>query len=95
MQIRVAVARYDPVREEEVGRFADDEVIASYRMQPGFQSYVGGRGRRAGEPVAITTWDTRDHAQRSPAFTAKIRPRFAELGIALESEQIFEATTQG
>ncbi|HET8629869.1 MAG TPA: antibiotic biosynthesis monooxygenase [Thermomicrobiales bacterium] len=95
MYVRVAVARYDPAREDEVGRFADDEVVASYRAQPGFHGYRGGRDREAGRLVAITTWDTREHAQRRPEFTAQIRPRFAELGIALESEQIFELTAQG
>ncbi|HET8629868.1 MAG TPA: hypothetical protein VFL91_20805 [Thermomicrobiales bacterium] len=90
MFVRVTVARYDPAREEEADRYADDEIVPSYRAMPGFQGYGGGVDREAGRMVVVTTWDTREHAQYPPEFLAKIGPRFAELGIALELSQVFE-----
>lgn len=90
MFVRVTVARYDPTREEEVDRYADDEIIPSYRAMPGFQGYGGGVDREAGRMVVVTAWDTREHAQYPPGFLAKIGPRFAELDIALELSQVFE-----
>ena len=70
MFIRVTRGRIDPSRYDEMSQLVPD-VAASVGRQPGFHSYLQGGDRASGKIIAISTWDTAEHAalDRTTALT--------------------------
>jgi hypothetical protein len=59
--MRVTQSTFDPANADEAARLTR-LVVETMRRQPGFQHFHGGFDREGGKGLAITTFDTRDHA---------------------------------
>ena len=93
MYIRVTRGRIDPSRYDEMSQLAPD-VAAAVGRQPGFQSYVQAGNRAGGRIIAISTWDTEEHAalDRTTAL-ADVMPRVLATGAQLDPPDIYEVMT--
>jgi heme-degrading monooxygenase HmoA len=91
MYVRVTRTRVDPARLDEVNQLVLDVAAAAKRL-PGNQSLVFGQDRATGEGVAVTTWDTEDHARWSRDVLGDLIPRLQALGVQFDPPQIFEVT---
>ena len=94
MYIRVSRARFDPARSDEI-RPILDEIVAIGQRQPGLQSYYHGADRMAGTAVAVTVWDTEEHARFDRAVLGDIVTRLQALGVQMEPADIYEVTAHG
>jgi hypothetical protein len=90
--MRVTRSRVDPARGDEAWKLAHD-IAAAARHLPGLQSLMIGEDRTSGQGIAVTTWDTEDHARWSRDAPGDIPSRLQALGVQLDSPEIFEATT--
>ena len=93
MYMRVVRGRTDPARLDELTGQVGQDVGAAIRRLPGFQSHLGGVDRASGRTVAISTWDTEEHARWPRESAGDLLARFQALGIQLEPPEFFEATT--
>jgi hypothetical protein len=94
MYMRVVLGRVDPARvDDEMGRQVVHDVIAALKRLPGNQSYVTGVDRASGRTIAISTWDTKEHARFSSGAGGDIVSRLQALGVQVEPPQIFEVTS--
>jgi len=93
MFIRVTRGRVDPSRYDQMSQLVPD-VAASVGRQPGFHSYLQGGDRASGKIIAISTWDTAEHAalDRTTALT-DVMPRVVATGAQLDPPDIYEVTT--
>jgi heme-degrading monooxygenase HmoA len=99
MYVRISRARCDPSQCDAVVAVAEQTNPALRRL-PGFQSSYWGVDRANGELVAVSTWDTRDHAGFSrealiaAAESADAGPaaerRIEQAGFQMDPPQIFE-----
>jgi quinol monooxygenase YgiN len=92
MYIRITRARFDPARFEElqaIGR----EIVAANRQRPGFQSMHTGVDRAGGRIVAISFWDTEEHAQVTGESFAEFARRLEAAGVQLEATEYYEEAT--
>ncbi len=94
MYIRVSRARFDPARSDEIQPIID-EMVARGRGRPGLQNFYHGADRMAGTAVAITVWDTEEHASFDRAVLSDIVTRLQALGVQMEPAEIYEVTAQG
>lgn len=94
MYIRITNITYDPAKEPEVLRIADEQLIPALRGLPGFQSYTVSFDRAAGRGVAIATWDSLEHDQLIGAATRDIIAQMHPLGLKTEPPQIYEISRQ-
>jgi hypothetical protein len=69
------------------------EIVAAVRQLPGFQSIVLGANRATGEAIAVTTFDTEEHARWRPDPTSGNEARIRAAGIQIDQPDIFEVTT--
>ena len=97
MYIRVSRARFDPARSDEVQPILDElvAVVAAGQGPPGLQNYYHGADRMAGTAIAITVWDTEEHARFNRAELGDIVTRLQALGVQMEPAEIYEVTAQG
>ena len=93
MYMRITRGRIDPAQYDEVMAFSED-LVAALRRQPGFQSYYGAGDRTSGAAVAISLWDTKEHAQLDRAALGDVIPRMQALGLQFESTEVFEVAAQ-
>jgi len=59
--LRVTHITFDPANADESVRLSR-AVIQAMRGQPGFQDIRAGMDRESGKGIAVTTFDTREHA---------------------------------
>ena len=71
-----------------------EDLIATLRRQAGFQSYYGGADRTTGALVALTFWDTQEHAQVDRAALGDILPRLQASGVQMEPTEVYEVVAQ-
>ena len=96
MYIRVSRARFDPARYDEIRPILDEVVAVGRGLHgSGLQNYYHGADRRAGTAVAITVWDTEEHADFDRAVLGDIVTRLQALGVQMEPAEIYEVTAQG
>ena len=93
MYIRITRGRLDPARYDEAAAFTED-LVAALRQQPGFQGYYGAGDRTNGTAVAISLWDTQEHAQVDRAALGDVIPRMQALGMQLEPAEVYEVVAQ-
>ncbi len=93
MYVRVTRGRFNPDTEADV-QLVSDEVAAAARRLPGFQTYQGGLDRGAGRLVAITTWDTAEHATALRNAIPETVARLLGLGVQLEPAEIYQITVR-
>lgn len=94
MYIRVTTVTYDPAREEEVLKLIDDSLIPRFQEISGFQSYSGGTNGETGRGVAISVWDSMDHAAELREVLGGLIQDFERVGVGFEPAQLFELTRQ-
>jgi heme-degrading monooxygenase HmoA len=88
---RVARGRFDSARyEEALGQL---EVNAAVRQLPGFQGLQLSFDRSAGRLVAVSTWDTEEHARFSRDAFGGLAARGQARGIQPEPPEIYEVVT--
>jgi hypothetical protein len=92
MFIRVTIGRFDPQREANLRRWGEEQFLPALRQLPGFQGYHGGLDREAGHIVAVSLWETREHADALPERASATLGQLADLGIQMEAHQTFEET---
>jgi hypothetical protein len=88
--IRVVQATYDPARAEEVTRLQGAFTSAIQRL-PGLLQFYGGVDRSAGKTIAITIFDTQEHASFGPERLGDVGSCLREAGMQIESPAIYEA----
>ena len=89
MYLRVTRGRFDPSRYDEVMSL-NREVNAALRRLPGLQSSHVGIDRSAGRLVAVTTWDTEEHARFSREALGDVVSRMQAVGSQLEPPEVYE-----
>ena len=91
MYIRITRGRLDPAKYDQLVSMAKD-IEAAVRAAPGCQSYLGGGDRAAGTTVAVSTWDTEEHARLSrDVALAAIMPRLQAMGVQLDPPEVYES----
>ena len=92
MFVRVTRGRLYPARFDDLAGMMQD-ISAAVRAQPGCQSYVGALDRAAGKSLAVSTWDTAEHAtfSRNEAL-ASLVPRLQAIGLQLDPPEIYESS---
>jgi hypothetical protein len=93
MYLRVTRGRIDPARLDQLSGQVGQDVGAAIRRLPGFQSHMGGADRASGRTIAISTWDTEDHARYPPEALGEVLSRIRALGVQVDPPEIFEVTT--
>jgi hypothetical protein len=93
MYMRVTRGRIDPARADEVSVLGQ-EIAAAIRRLPGCQGFRAGADRASGRTIAVSTWDTEEHARWSPAEgLGGLVLRMVALGVQLDPPEVFEVTT--
>jgi quinol monooxygenase YgiN len=91
MYIRITRGRLDPSKYDQLVSMAKD-IEAAVRAAPGCQSYLGGGDRTAGTTIAVSTWDTEEHARLSRDVSlAAIMPRLQAMGLQLDPPEVYES----
>lgn len=93
MFMRLMRTSFDPSMQDEGMRLIH-EVVDAFRLQPGFQRYYGAVDRTRGVTVAVTTWDTEEHAQVRAADFGDLLPRLQEMGMQFDDPEIYEVVIQ-
>ncbi len=91
MYIRVTRGHLDPTRYDELVGMNQD-IITAITALPGCQSAQNGGDRTSGSTIALTTWDTEEHARLSrDTALAAIMPRLQAIGLHLDPPEIYES----
>jgi hypothetical protein len=93
MYMRVVRGRVDPARLDELTSGVGPDLAAAISRLPGYQGFMGGVDRASGRTIAVSTWDTEEHARWSPAEAlGDMLSRLQALGVQTDPPEIFEAT---
>jgi quinol monooxygenase YgiN len=90
MYIRVTRGRFDPAKYDKFRGLAHDVNSAVQRL-PGCQSVLAGADRDAGRLVAVSTWDTEEHARFSRLALGDVLARIQSSGGQLEPPDVYES----
>jgi heme-degrading monooxygenase HmoA len=93
MYMRVTRTRIDPAKMDEAITRTSQDIAAAARRLPGFQSLLLGADRATGQSIAVSTWDTEEHARWSRDALGDIPSRLQALGVQVDPPEIFEVTT--
>ena len=93
MYLRLTPGRFDPSRIDEVTRI-NQEVLAALQRLPGYQNGQVGIDRTAGRLMAVTTWDTEEHARFSRETLGDVLTRMQAVGSQLEPPEVYEVTAE-
>ncbi len=94
MYLRISRGRFDTSKYDELLGLAGD-ILTAVSSQPGFQSYHGGVNRAGGTLVAVSGWDSEEHANFPREALGAIMPRLQALSVQLEPADIYEVVIQG
>ena len=89
--MRVTRSRVDPARVDDANAVLPD-LVASIRQLPGFQSLVVGGNRSTGEAIAVSTFDTEEHARWTANPNTDNAARIRAAGIQMDSPEFFEVS---
>ena len=92
MYVRVTSFTYDPAREEDVYKLADESLIPALKQMDGFVSYTTGGDDETGHGVAISVWDNMEHAAALRDALGSMIQQFEEAGVRLDAPQLYEVT---
>ena len=104
MYIRISRSRCNPSQCDEVLAVAE-QTNPALRQLPGFQNSYWGVDRARGAMIAVSTWDTREHADFSrdalisvAGVSAGAGPdaerRIADAGYQMDTAEIYELAAQ-
>ena len=94
MYLRTTRGRFDPARYDELVPLMR-EVNAGVQALPGCQGIQSGLDRSGGRLVAVSTWDTAEHANfsRDAGSLGEVVRRTQAIGVQLEPPEIYEIVT--
>jgi hypothetical protein len=87
--MRVTQATFDPAKAQEYARI-QREVGAVMQRQPGVQRFQSGLDAEGGRAIAITTFDTREHASFDRQQLGDVVNQVQAMGAQLSPAAIFE-----
>lgn len=85
--LRVTRSQFDPARYDER---LDAALAGAIRRLPGIQHCSLGTDQAAGKGIAVTVFDTLEHAQFSRDLLGEVIPRMQALGLRMEAPQFYE-----
>lgn len=90
MYLRLTRARVDPANVDRVNPLAG-EVTAAVKRLPGLRHVHQGVDRATGTIVAVSTWDTEEHARFSrETLGGDIMTKLREAGVRFDPPEIYE-----
>jgi hypothetical protein len=89
--MRVTRSRVDPSRVDEANKVLPD-IIAGIKQLPGFQSIVVGGDRTTGEAIAVSMFDTEEHARWTANPNTDNASRLRAAGVQMSAPEYFEVT---
>jgi heme-degrading monooxygenase HmoA len=89
MYLRITRGRFDPAAADQVAALMP-EVSAAVERMPGLQHLYQARDLSAGTIVAISLWDTGEHARFSREDLGDLITRIQEQGVQLDPPEVFE-----
>lgn len=93
MYLRVTRGRFDPARYDESVALSQEVADAIARL-PGLASYRGGGDRATGAIVAVSTWDTEEHARFAREALGGVLDRLLAAGAELEPPEVYEVVVE-
>ena len=87
--LRITRGRFESARYAELVRLAPGPAAAVQRL-PGCGGYHSGLDRAAGTLVAVSTWDSVDHARFSRDALGDALTQILALGVQLEPPELYE-----
>jgi hypothetical protein len=91
--VRVTVVSYDPARQEEIARFAEEQFEPKLRQLPGFRRWTAA-GDGAGHTVTTSEWDTLEQASAGAMSVLGLTQSLVDLGVRQEVLYVYEVLTQ-
>jgi aminoglycoside phosphotransferase (APT) family kinase protein len=93
MYLRITRGRFDPAAYDQIRPLADEIQAAGSRL-PGLDRMYQAVDRVAGTVVAVSTFDTEEHARFSrEAALGDVLARLQALGVQVDPPEIYEVTT--
>jgi quinol monooxygenase YgiN len=89
MYLRITHVQFDPSRFDDVVPIVQ-EVTTAVQQLPGCQDVYQGMDRAAGTGVAVSVWDSEDHARFPRDVLGDAVTRLQNLGVQFEPPRIYE-----
>ena len=89
MYIRVTRGWLEPAKYDEMARIVPDLTAAIRRLR-GCQGFHPGGDRAAGRIVAVSIWDTAEHARWAREALGEVQRRVEATGVRLDPPEIYE-----
>jgi len=89
MYLRLTRGQFDPAAADQITALASD-VTAAVRRMPGMQHIFQAQDRSAGTLVAISIWDTEEHARFTREDLGDVVTRIRDAGVQLAPPEIYE-----
>jgi hypothetical protein len=93
MYLRVTRGRFDPARYDESVALSQ-EVADAIASRPGLVSYRGGGDHATGAIVAVSAWDTEEHARFGREQLGGVLDRLLAAGAQLEPPEVYEVVVE-
>jgi hypothetical protein len=88
MFVRIVRSRLGP--RFEVDPQLTTSLAAAVKGLPGNQSFTGAIDRANSRAITISTWDTEQHANYSPAVLGEVQTRILAQGIQVDPPEVYE-----
>ncbi|HEX5503204.1 MAG TPA: hypothetical protein VFW96_11315, partial [Thermomicrobiales bacterium] len=86
MYLRFTTISFDPARQDEITRFADEEFLPAIRQIPGFRHYFGAVDPSTpGRGYTFSVWETAQQAEANAGAAIGFADRIQGLGMAVDS----------
>jgi len=90
--IRVSRAQFDPAVGDQISGVVTDLRSALQKL-PGLQHHLLGLDLQGGKGVAISIFDTREHAQFTREALGEVISRVQAVGMRMEAPEVYEVTS--
>jgi hypothetical protein len=94
MYVRVTPLTFDLTRKQEMQRFGEERILPLTRQLPGFRRYTLALDDASGRGVALSEWDELQQAQEYRTAVASLLQEITDLGVTLETSQVYEGLVQ-
>ncbi len=91
MYLRLTRGRFDPANFDQIQPLAQ-EVHDAVKRLPGIDHIHQAADRASGELVAVSIWDTEEHARFSRDLLGDLVARIQAAGVQLDPPAIYEVT---
>jgi hypothetical protein len=94
MYVRVTPLTFNPARKQELQRFVEERILPLTRQLSGFRRYTVALDDPSGRGVTLTEWDELQQAQEYRTAVASVLQGVTDLGVTLETSQVYEGLVQ-